>query len=208
MQRTADNPPQVERWRNVGMGFERALSQVTDPAIALRGRALAGEANQLELNVLSADAADQRAFAGVRAGLAVAIGVEEQLLRERDGEAQAATGLLEQVLVWGTLATTSVGLIVAFVLSSNVARAMERFAATAQAVAAGDLQRRIGLRRTDEIGRAARAFDQMAESVEREVAALASLQRRTQTILNSTAEGIFGIDPQGVCTIVNPALPA
>ncbi len=205
MQRTADNPPQVERWRNVGMGFERALSQVTDPAIALRGRALAGEANQLELNVLSADAADQRAFAGVRAGLAVAIGVEEQLLRERDGEAQAATGLLEQVLVWGTLATTSVGLIVAFVLSSNVARAMERFAATAQAVAAGDLQRRIGLRRTDEIGRAARAFDQMAESVEREVAALASLQRRTQTILNSTAEGIFGIDPQGVCTIVNPS---
>ena len=35
--------------------------------------------------------------------------------------------------------------------------------------------------------------------------ALASLQHRTETILNSAAEGIYGIDREGVCTIVNAA---
>src|SRR6185503_17235362 len=54
--------------------------------------------------------------------------------------------------------------------------------------------------------------DQIFQAIARDITdrkraelALASLQHRTETILNTTAEGIYGVDLKGVCTVVNAA---
>jgi PAS domain S-box-containing protein len=202
---TSDNPPQVARWQGIRTQLDRVRAEILEPAISIRGRALAGDAEADELAQLDAFAADQRAFAAVRASFAVALDVERQLLTQRTAAADRALLSLEQHMLWGTALTTIVGLVVALLLSQNIVRAMERFAHAAQAIAAGNFHERINLRRADEIGRAAAAFDSMAAALERDVSRLAALQHQTETILNSTAEGIYAIDSHGVCTIVNPS---
>jgi signal transduction histidine kinase len=48
-------------------------------------------------------------------------------------------------------------------LGGSIARPLDRLARTARAIGAGDLSARTGLRRRDELGAVARAFDEMAE---------------------------------------------
>jgi signal transduction histidine kinase len=55
----------------------------------------------------------------------------------------------------------------AALLGRAIARPLERLAHTAQALGAGDLKARTGLARRDELGALARAFDDMAERVEK-----------------------------------------
>src|SRR5262249_33442184 len=78
-------------------------------------------------------------------------------------------------------------------------------ATVAESIAAGDLDQRIAIRRTDEIGQAANAFDLMAATLERDSAARLKAQAQTDSILNSAAEGIFGQDVNGIGTLVNDA---
>jgi two-component system OmpR family sensor kinase len=63
----------------------------------------------------------------------------------------------------------------AAVLGSSIARPLERVAQTARALGAGDLRARTGVERRDELGAVARAFDEMAERVEKLVLAQTEL---------------------------------
>ncbi|HEX9022116.1 MAG TPA: ATP-binding protein [Nitrospirota bacterium] len=100
-------------------------------------------------------------------------------------------------------------------------------------IGSGDLSRRITPDRHDELGRIGRAFNEMAERLsstliskerleaavdqrtaelttvleERSAAqaALAEREERIRLLLNSTAEAIYGIEPDGACTFCNSA---
>jgi len=79
-----------------------------------------------------------------------------------------------------------------------VAEPMAQLAAVAGRIAGGDLDQRIGLKRHDEIGRAAAAFDAMADQLQATIS-------RSDAILRTAAEGIFGLDRAGRAVFVNPA---
>jgi PAS domain S-box-containing protein len=78
-------------------------------------------------------------------------------------------------------------------------RTINHLLAVTRRFGTGDLSARTGLSsQRDELGRLARGFDEMADSLQ-------ALTRRNQLILGSVAEGILGMDAQGSITFANPA---
>ena len=78
---------------------------------------------------------------------------------------------------------------------------------TTERFSGGDLSRRVTVRREDEFGRISRSFNRMADTIAALVAGLeGAVEERTarlRLILDSAAEGIFGVDTSGACTFCN-----
>ncbi|MBI2879355.1 MAG: response regulator [Candidatus Rokubacteria bacterium] len=80
-----------------------------------------------------------------------------------------------------------------------VLRRIKALAGAARRLAAGNLSVRSGLPHGEgELGQLARAFDEMADALDR-------LTRRQALILDSVGEGIFGVDLEGKASFVNQA---
>lgn len=69
-------------------------------------------------------------------------------------------------LLWIMIPATAAAALAAYVVSTPIARDAHRLSDAATRVAAGDLAARSGVRRTDELGDAAVAFDRMVERLE------------------------------------------
>jgi PAS domain S-box-containing protein len=210
---TSDNPPQVEKWQSIAQEIERVRSQVTDPAISQRRQINPGQAGSESQPGIDPSGAGEQAFSGINATFNAAIATERTLLTERARVADQADTDLQNLLVWGTAVTVIIGVAIAVGLATRIGQAMDRFASVAQAIAGGNLSQRIHLRRHDEIGRAAAAFDRMADALEadrmervRAQAQAEFLRQQTESILSSAAEGIYSQDPDGICVLVNPAV--
>ena len=77
---------------------------------------------------------------------------------------------LLDVLYWGSGLTIFAAVLIACALAWSLGRAVGAVADAAQEISGGNLARRVGMTRGDEIGRAAAAFDGMAERLEHSVA--------------------------------------
>lgn len=189
---TADNPPQVERWRSIETQINEWRQRVTEPGIALRREIGSGRTPAEVMNAWVATGEGRRRFAAIRATFAEALSVEEQLLGERQVEAAAASEQLQIVLVVGTLLALGLGVGLALLLTEDIVRPVARLATTAREIADGHLDRRIGLQRTDEIGQAGAAFDQMTEQLQATIlqshAAEQALDERARELARSNAD--------------------
>ena len=114
-------------------------------------------------------------------------------------------------------------LVVSFAGARWVTRPIRRVAESANAIAAGDLSRRIGLNQRDEVGKLATAFDAMAESlaekdaqlrgyaaeleqkVQARTAALGESEARLRRIVEGTDAMLVNVDRRGNFTYVNEA---
>ncbi len=88
-------------------------------------------------------------------------GASIYLVAESRFEGSGAFALVVVFVVLVLLAVLS------FPLARTITRPVERLTATAKALGDGDLSARTGLRRNDEVGMLARAFDDMAERLQR-----------------------------------------
>jgi signal transduction histidine kinase/CHASE3 domain sensor protein len=195
---TADNPRQIERWDAIERQLQEWRQVVTEPGIALRRQFSAGQVTQEELNRYVASGEGRRRFEVMRRTLDEALTSEERLLIERQAEATNRRERLLLLLASGTALAVGLGVVLALVLSADLAGPVSRLALTAREIADGQLDRRIGLKRGDEIGVAAAAFDQMADR-------LGSTIVQSQAILTTAAEAILGLDRTGRVTFANPA---
>jgi signal transduction histidine kinase len=191
-QLTADNPPQVARWQSIADLTRQWTQQITEPRIALRRQVPAGAqpSSQLVELVSAGEGRDQ--FATIRQVFDEAIATEQSLLATRLDDAQMANQRLFTTLVIGTAAALVVGVVAALLLTRDITGAVAHLADAAVAVAGGDLKRRIGLSRRDEVGRAATAFDNMADRLEGTIgdleASSAELQRKHVELERSNRE--------------------
>lgn len=104
------------------------------------------------------------------------------------------------VAVLGYLtATTIIGPI------EKMRRIATRIAENATKGSFDNLDERIELRSKDELGSLATAFNQMIASMQTTLQRLAEEERRTQAILNSTADGILTVDASGHLQSMNVA---
>jgi two-component system, OmpR family, sensor kinase len=111
-----------------------------------------------------------------------------------------------QRLLWRTLALLLGGLAVSlalvYPLSRSITRPLERLTSTAEAFGRGDLCARSGIEQNDEVGRLARAFDQMAARIEaarraeRELLANLSHELRTPLARVRVALGLIQSPPE------------
>jgi len=84
-------------------------------------------------------------------------------------------------------------------------RRVRRLVDAASRLAANDLEARAGLGGSDELAAAGRAFDAMADSVAQTRMRLLESEERVRLLLDSTAEGLCGLDLSGRITFCNPA---
>ena len=114
-----------------------------------------------------------------------------------------------------------ISILVFIVISRKLFYPMEEILEANKVFSKGDLTKRISINRDDELGRIGGSYNRMAERIhslvnnlENEVRArtkeiietnyeLKESNDRLQLILDSAAEGIYGIDLDGICTFVN-----
>jgi PAS domain S-box-containing protein len=101
------------------------------------------------------------------------------------------------------LTATAAGLWLFFHLA--VTRRARRLVAASRRVSAGDWRARARLGGRDELAEVGRAFDAMVGSLASAHAQLEASEARTRLLLDSTAEGIYGVDLAGRATFTNPA---
>ncbi len=195
---TADNPAQQARWRAVAERAAAWSSEVAEPNIQLRRDVAAGRSSLDAVIAAVGTSEGRRRIVEVRALLNEGLAVEQAFLIERSEAARARSTQLQGLLVGGTLLAMAVGVALALLLARSVAEPLAQLATVAGRIAAGDLGQRIGLKRRDEIGQAAAAFDAMADQLQVTIG-------RSDAILRTAAEGIFGLDRDDRVLFVNPA---
>jgi PAS domain S-box-containing protein len=84
-----------------------------------------------------------------------------------------------------------------------VTRRVDRLVTTAHRFAARDWDARSGLTGSDELAVVGRAFDEMAERLRATQSQLERSESQIRLLLDSAAEGIFGLDPEGRGIFVN-----
>ena len=97
-----------------------------------------------------------------------------------------------------TLAALIVGMMFATWMARHVTRGLHRLIEVSEQTRLGQRDVRAGLTQQDEIGTLSRGFDAMLDAV-------AESEAQVRLLLDSTAEGIFGSNLEGICIFCNPA---
>lgn len=116
-------------------------------------------------------------------------------------------------ILWSLMALGA-GLIIYHRLTSRLMQPLTKLLEVSKALADGDLTQRMPLTRKDEIGGIAESMNNLADAMHNLINNLEQqVQERTEDLeaskgqlellLNSTAEGIYGIDISGNCTFCN-----
>jgi two-component system, OmpR family, phosphate regulon sensor histidine kinase PhoR len=92
--------------------------------------------------------------------------------------------------------------------SLAVTRPLRELAGVARAMAAGDLERRTGVRGRDEVGELAEALDTLAGELRRRLAQLEGERHEMQVLIDSMAEAVIAVDREGRVSRANPAARA
>jgi len=110
------------------------------------------------------------------------------------------------------LLSTVVIVVVSLYLSKNITRPIIRLTGVAKNISDGQYAVLADDSLKDETGILARAFNKMTanliktqKSLENKIKELSESEEQIRNLLNSTAEGIFGLDQNGNCTFSNPS---
>ena len=116
------------------------------------------------------------------------------------GQEQVAAGLrgIKREGMLYTLAAIAAGILFATWMARRVTRGLKRLLDVSEKIRLGRRDVRIRSEQEDEVGAVSRSFDAMLD-------AISDSEERMRLVLDSTAEGIFGVDMEGRCTFCNPA---
>jgi PAS domain S-box-containing protein len=209
---TTDNPEQAARWQSIDAQMTAWQQQVVTPGLSLRQEALAGLRGLYSVVAFAQNDSDRQLFTPIRQTFTDATAAEEALLTERSAAAERENQRLQNVIVWGSALTIGIAVLIACGLAWSLGRAVGALADAAQEISAGNLTRRVGLTRRDELGRAAAAFDEMATRLERAIRdhQLAAETARAgeaqvRAVMDGVAEGILTVNERGKIATLNPA---
>ncbi|MBI1424196.1 MAG: EAL domain-containing protein [Gammaproteobacteria bacterium] len=104
------------------------------------------------------------------------------------------------IAISGMTIIALVGLATGFALTRRLGRVTD----AARLLAAGNIKARSNVSGSDEVALLSRSVDSMAEAVALQQHKLQEQREYIELLLNSTAEAIYGVDTNGICTFVNP----
>jgi PAS domain S-box-containing protein len=137
----------------------------------------------------------------------------EELLREAIARDDRAERTFDLMLLAGGLVSLLLGAAFAIAFARRLSRPIEALTRVmGEVVESGDLTRRVEVQSADEVGLLSAAFNRMVEKLNRSQESLTSVHQGLEQakeefklLLDSTAEGIYGIDLEGNCIFCNPA---
>ncbi|HEX9132895.1 MAG TPA: ATP-binding protein [Ktedonobacteraceae bacterium] len=136
-----------------------------------------------------------------------------QLVTIEQGEAANLAAQAQQESGRSTLfvfALTTLCLLLSIVLAIIITRSLTRplnmLLYTTEAIAAGDLNAESQVKRADEIGRLASAYDKMRLSLRTTIARLRQERQHTQAIIDASTDGIMLVDATYKIVTCNPAV--
>jgi len=137
----------------------------------------------------------------------------EELLREAIVRDDRAARTFDLMLLAGGLVSLLLGAAFAITFAKRLSRPIEALTRVmGEVVESGDLTRRVEVQSADEVGLLSAAFNRMVEKLNRSQESLVSVHQGLEhakeefkLLLDSTAEGIYGVDLAGKCIFSNPA---
>lgn len=205
-------PEEKRQWDDVRQRVSEWRSAMADPAIAVRAR----QAGPVSVDSVLNQVGNEELY-GASLGLVDdALNVERQLLVDRDRSLQAAARWAELSLGIGGAAALAAALAMVVLLDRDIGWPIKRLALTARRGASGDSVVTFRLPRSDEIGEAAAALDEMVAAVrrtdeqaveqlrERAVTAETSVEQSRQ-IAEAFPEAILIADATGQIVVSNAA---
>lgn len=182
---TMSDPGQVERWAEIEMRAETWWETVTEPGIELRRAVDTGNADFSDIDDWVASGDGTRQLRELQDVFDDALVTEQRLLEARQDRADVANTRLRQTLIVGSLLAITLSVVLAWLLARDIVGGVGRLAGSAQRMAGGNLDERVGLQRRDEIGEAAASFDQMAAQLQ---ATLQESEQRAIDLARSNAD--------------------
>lgn len=110
---------------------------------------------------------------------------------------------IQRVVVYAVVGVLGITLLLSFWMGNRWSHHVTTMVEAAHQMASGDLGRRIPVPAEKELGTLARALNVMATNLQEKLQALEEEQARTASILESMAEGLIAVDPQGRVVLVN-----
>ena len=102
-------------------------------------------------------------------------------------------------------AATLLLIIAAVVIARLITRPVRQITGAAEGIAAGKLDQQIPVRTNDEIGRLARAFNEMSSTIKNTMAAMSNERGRLAAIMSGLTDGVVMTDVEGKVVLANPA---
>ncbi len=160
----SDNPAQVTLLGDMGKTIKEWQEEVTESAIALRTEI--GDAKTMnDMAKLVAEARGKVYFDKFRKQVETFIGREQALMDERHKRAGATADTAKLTIVLGTLVIIVISLFVSLLLANIISRAVNRAVELADALAEGDMTRRLDVKTKDEVGALSSALNRIAEGL-------------------------------------------
>jgi two-component system phosphate regulon sensor histidine kinase PhoR len=117
-----------------------------------------------------------------------------------------ALGELRSALLAGLVLSLGAALVLSYFLSRALLRPLWAFNGALARLSAGELGARVRWRSNDELGDLARAFDGMAEDLERSHSAIVAERDRLAAVLSVMVEGVLVVDAEERIVLANPRL--
>jgi methyl-accepting chemotaxis protein len=121
--------------------------------------------------------------------------------KERFDASQAVYASTRNLMIGLAAAGTLFGLVLGFVLAKLVARPLQQTMTVLEAVAAGDLTRRVDLKSTDELGRMSVALNTAVDNLHQKMTEVA----RVAAMVENSPIGVMYADTTQIIRYINPA---
>ncbi len=119
------------------------------------------------------------------------------------GTATAKVNTQILILVLSTLIGSI--MFAAWLIDRNIGRHIATATRIARKISSGDFSSEIPIKGKDEAAQMLQALKTMQDSLEQYRKTLHKSEERTRLLLNSSGQGIYGVDTEGRCTFCNPA---
>jgi methyl-accepting chemotaxis protein WspA len=201
---TADNPAQQERLQRLAPLMQSWIDNVIHPLLEKR-RALNKQVGVSQQVATSADVLNgARTIAEARQLIKEISDEEDRLLAERNQFSSNLSQTMMLLLIVGGGVCTVLALVIGGVLSSALAGPLVRLSAVVERIAHGEQGARVEVSSNDELGQVSRAFNQMAQSIQdnlaKELAATNLLRSKVDSLLGVVSKAAAG-DLTGQITV-------
>jgi two-component system phosphate regulon sensor histidine kinase PhoR len=126
-------------------------------------------------------------------------------LADAMSEMHAAVARVQRGIFGVGLVSLMLSALLSFGFSLAITQPLRHIVGAARAMAAGDLSRRAHLRGKDELGELADALDTLASELQRRLRQLEGERAEMQALIDSMAEGVIALNPEGQVQRANPA---